>query len=302
MAVNAVLKWLPWIDSAYMLGLVLYVLGLAVLSVRRACAHVRPGTLIVAALFVMLLVCGLRDAYVYVLSGDSFTATAWLRFGWIALGLSFAWITVERLRHADLAMSRMNDTLSTELTQRNAELEAAFERERKTEKARGATEERQRLMQDLHDGLGSHLLGIMRMAQAAKSSKPEIAAQLQEAIDQMKVTVDAMQETEGDIAVMLGAVRYRLAPRLQAAGIRLEWDVPRLPALASWTARQAYQLQMLLLEAFTNMMNHSGATLGQLSASLVDAPDGRHIVIEVQDNGRASTRAGPRAAAGACRA
>ena len=100
-----------------------------------------------------------------------------------------------------------------------------------------------------------------------------------------------MHADEGDVASTLGSVRYRLGPRLQDARIDLHWDVSRLPLMTGWSARESHQMQMLLFEAFANMMTHSAATRASLHARWVpvggaDGATGEAIVVELCDNGR----------------
>jgi hypothetical protein len=68
------------------------------------------------------------------------------------------------------------------------------------------------------------------------------------------------QDTEGDIASLLGALRYRLNPRLAAAGVQLACAVESLPEIAGWTLQKSRDLQLILFEAFSNLMTHAGAT------------------------------------------
>ncbi len=241
---------------------------------------------VLAMSVVVILATAVRDFLVLRFSADTYDLTPWTRFTWMLFGLSLAWIIAERLRKSHHVVRKMNAQLTQELAARSADLQAAFDRSRDSEKERGAAEERQRLMRDLHDGLGSQLVGALRMAQQPDASRGAITAQLREAVDQLKITVDAMQETDGDIAAVLGALRYRLAPRLEAVGIALQWNMGRLPIMADWGVRQSYQLQMILLEVFTNMVVHSGATTASLSATEVSLPEGSAIQIEVTDNGK----------------
>jgi signal transduction histidine kinase len=81
-------------------------------------------------------------------------------------------------------------------------------------------------------------------------------------------------------------VRYLLGPRLQASGIDLAWDVGSLPTMTGWSARESHQLQMLLFEAFGNLMAHAQATQASLGARLIEGAEGRAIEIELRDNGR----------------
>lgn len=114
----------------------------------------------------------------------------------------------------------------------------------------------------------------------------DVALHLRDAVDQLKLTVDAMHGCEGDVASALGSVRYRLGPRLQAAGIDLRWDVGSLPTMTGWSARESHQLQMLLFEAFGNLMAHAQATQASLGARLVEGTGEHAIEIELRDNGR----------------
>jgi signal transduction histidine kinase len=138
----------------------------------------------------------------------------------------------------------------------------------------------------LHDGLGSHLVGTMHMAQRPGVTGSVIAGQLADAVDQLKMTIDAMHETDGDIASLLGAARYRLDARLQSAGIELSWDVGSLPPVANWGPRQSYQLQMIIFEIFSNMIQHSASRKARLTARLSAGSAARRIEIEIMDDGR----------------
>ncbi len=234
----------------------------------------------------LIVACAVRDVLVLRLSANNYDVVPWIRFAWVGFGVSLAWIIAERLRKESAAARDANQNLSDQLRARDAELGAAFERQRAEEKLLGAAEERQRLMRDLHDGLGSQLVGALRVAQQPTASRDDITRQLRGAVDQLKITVDAMQETDGDIAAVLGSTRYRLAPRLQAAAIQLSWDVGRLPVMAGWGVRQSYQLQMILFEAFTNMVVHSGASSARLAARQVEQKGTSVIEIEMTDDGK----------------
>ena len=58
---------------------------------------------------------------------------------------------------------RLNAELSSRVEERGQELRTVFDRLRRVEAQRVLDEERQRLMRDMHDGLGSHLVQTLNM-------------------------------------------------------------------------------------------------------------------------------------------
>lgn len=217
---------------------------------------------------------------------DVYYFVSWTRYAWTGLGISFAWVIVERMRRASVALASMNTTLAEQLAEQGKELAETYARARALDVEQGALLERQRLTRDLHDGLGGHLVGVLRMAQLPSVSKEDVASQLRMAVDQLKITVDAMQETDGDIPSLLGAVRYRLTRRMNAADISMQWDVEQLHVIDNWGVRQSYELQMILFEIFTNMTVHSSANQATLSAHRRQSAGEDCIEIQITDNGK----------------
>ena len=148
--------------------------------------------------------------------------------------------------------------LSDELDRRRLELQAAFEAQASAERERAASEQRRRLMQDLHDGLGARLLELRLRASAMTP------AELGEALDgcllEMRLAVDAVTNAEGDLGLLLGCWRQRVEPVLKAAGITFDWRVRASPALPCLRDGGALELVRGLQEALSNCIRHSGAT------------------------------------------
>jgi hypothetical protein len=255
----------------------------AVIAANRRSATLDQKVLGVAVALVG--VAAIRDVLVG-FSPNMFHFVAWTRFAWTGIGVAFAWVIVERLRRTDSELAASHAVLSEQLAQQRQELGAVYAREKARDVEQGGLLERQRLTRDLHDGLGGHLAGVLRMSQLPSVSKEDVASQLRMAVDQLKITVDAMQETDGDIPSLLGAVRYRLTRRLNAASINLHWDVEPLPAMANWGVRQSYELQMILFEVFTNMMAHSEASQATLSARQMQSMEEDYIEVQITDNGK----------------
>ena len=280
---------LPWMEQVWKLVTDIICLWIIVTVVRHGILSRDLGRRVLAIGVLAMVFAGIRDDLVLVLlpytSGydDPFGMLPWARYAWCVFGISMAWVIAERLRKSAQEIAGMNQMLLRRLAEREAELKAVFEQQGKSGRQQATLEERQRLTRDMHDGLGSQLLGALHLAQDPGATRDALAQQLRETLDHLKLTVDAMQDTEGDIASLLGALRYRLGPRLAAAGVHLAWSVEALPAVAGWTLQHSRDLQMILFEAFSNLIAHAGATRAALHA-MPDA-GGRHILIMLHDNG-----------------
>jgi signal transduction histidine kinase len=272
-------------------------LGLAV-TVMIVPRGLRSGELdkqVLSLGMILVAAAAVRDVVVFkILPG--YSGVIWTVYAWSAFGISLAWIVAEQMRNAANELVGMNQLMARRLESRELELNAVHARQAAAERQNAMIEERQRLMLDMHDGLGLHLVAALQLANDPCVPRDTLSAQLRETLDHLKLTVDAMQDTEGDIASLLGALRYRLGPRLQAANIELSWTIEPLPHLAAWTLHQSRNLQMLLYEAFSNVMMHAGASHATFRA----APDahGSAIRIVLSDNGRGLAPAPGPASAG----
>jgi signal transduction histidine kinase len=220
-----------------------------------------------------------------------------LAFAWTALGMAMAWIIADRLHKSTVSVSRMNRNLGQRLAEQEQVLERLFDSRAARDRRDAIVEERQRIMRDMHDGLGSQLVSAVRLVRDPNVPRSMLTEQLQDALDHLKMTVDAMQDTDGDIAMLLGALRYRLAPRLQAIGVNLSWDVRTLPPVEDWSIEKSRHLQLILFEAISNLIAHSGASQAHLSAEVCGDNGEEVIRITLRDNG-VGLRASPTPGAG----
>ena len=66
---------------------------------------------------------------------------------------------------------------------------------------------------------------------------------------------------------MLATLRYRLEPRFRAMGLALEWAVVTRPVLPRLDASAMRQLQYIIFEAFSNVMQHAHASVLRIEAT-----------------------------------
>lgn len=176
-----------------------------------------------------------------------------------------------------------NARLTTTLAEREAALDAIYqERERE---AREATmlRERQRIMQDIHDGFGGRLLALLLQAEDKKLDPNNLRDKLRDGLQDLRLIVDSMDTADGDLGLAFGALRGRLEPDLMAAGIELDWRIDLPESDLGLGSRETLSTYRIIQEAVANTIRHSEAT--QMTISIVfEAPD--QLNINLSDNGR----------------
>jgi signal transduction histidine kinase len=142
--------------------------------------------------------------------------------------------------------------------------------------------ERQRIMKELHDSVGSQLVGLLSMIKGGAAQK-DIETLTTDALQELRIAVDAIQPVNGNLAAVLATLRHRLQPRLDTANLRLIWQVDDLPKLNNLTPQGIQNIQRILLEAFTNIMHHAKAKTIIVKAS--HFPSQGLVKISISDDG-----------------
>jgi len=194
---------------------------------------------------------------IFTLSRNAYEQINLIRLVWVFVGISFAKSMLDRIAHANLMLSTAAKVLRQSLPQQPDELAQALEASQRQHISEGAQQERLRLIHDLHDGVGSQLSSTLDLAQQQGSNGSDMVPHLRKTLEQLKLTVDALEEGDGNLESIIASVRYRLAPRIEAVGVQLKWQVDALPPFEHWTSQHALHLQMLLLEAFDNSIKHA---------------------------------------------
>jgi len=186
-----------------------------------------------------------------------------------------AWL-VQLERRDGSAAERARDAKETLLDQAT---HALHEEQRR----QAVANERRRIMRELHDGVGSQLVGLLNLVNSRSAEPAELEASVRQALDEMRMAVDSMQsDDDPDLGTALANLRYRLQPRLDAAGIRVHWSVPEVLAVQGMGPAEVFQVQRILLEAFTNVLKHSRASAVRVQ---VGAPDEGRVDILLADDG-----------------
>jgi len=198
-----------------------------------------------------------------------------------------AGLVAERYSRSVADYRALNANLSQRVAEREQQLHQAFDALQLQQQEQAVLTERQRIMREIHDGVGSQLVGLLSMVSQPEPDPAALQEHVKQALDEMRMAVDSLQPMHGDLVAVLATLRYRLQPRLQAAGIQVRWDVSQLPPLPQLSPQSVLQVQRILLEAFTNVLKHARATEVAVQARWVDGSGGQvpSVVLSLTDNG-----------------
>ncbi len=179
-------------------------------------------------------------------------------------------------------VEKLNTSLALRLQLREAELGQSHQLLRAVELRQTISDERQRLMQDMHDGLGSSLISAIRSVERGGVSDLKVSQILKDCLDDLKLTIDSMEPVEADLLLLLATLRFRLEPRLEDAGIALLWEVQTLPTLAWLEPSSALNILRIVQESIANILRHTQAT--DIRVGTAVETDG--VRVSIEDNGQ----------------
>jgi signal transduction histidine kinase len=195
---------------------------------------------------------------------------------------SFLFAVQRRYVRAINDVEQLSSSLAQRLSEREAELQANHSRLLELERAQTLAAERQRLIHDMHDGLGSALTTSLAMIEQGNVDGEELKEVLRGSVDDLRAVIDSLEPLDGDLISVLATLRFRLGKRLELAGIKLEWDMDDLPALPWLGSPQALQLMRMVQEILTNVLKHAAASQLRISSHY----SGQYIEVCIADNGR----------------
>jgi len=209
-----------------------------------------------------------------------------LPYGVFGVFLAFQYSNQRRYIAALENVEQSNQILNKRLAEREGELNVNYERLAAIEQQRTLLLERQRLMQDMHDGIGSTLMSSLAMVENGQVNPDYVASLLRECIDELRIVIHSLEPIAYDLTTLLASLRQRLGRRLEVSGIRLFWYMGDLPALPWLEAPQALQILRIMQELLTNVLKHAHATEVRINSRLETPPHGEpKVVVSVVDNG-----------------
>lgn len=259
---------------AVLLGAVVSITG-AVYSWRRS----RDGMLVAVGTLIATLL-GMSDWLLY---SNFINPEGWF-LGAYTNAVTFAMfgtLMYRRYIKAIAEVEQANINLAQRLHAREIELQVSHRQLREAELRQTISNERQRLMQDMHDGLGSSLISAIRSVEQGGVSDAKVSQILKDCLDDLKLTIDSMEPVEADLLLLLATLRFRLEPRLEGTGITLRWEVQELPTLTWLDPSRALHILRIVQESIANILRHTRANEIRVST----AQEGDGVTVTIEDNG-----------------
>ena len=226
---------------------------------------------------VLPAVCGVHDAI-----RGSYGPMAFALYPISGLGISIAFCLElgRRVLANQARMARYSEELAATVRARELELADNYAKLQIADRERALTLERQRIMQDMHDGVAGQLTALVYLANDANIGRTQIVEAVRAGLVDMRLVLDSLNQHDGDLALALGAFRGRIEPLLRASDIELIWNVDFKLDLQGFSPEAMLGVLRILQEALSNAVKHAHASRIEVHAA---RRDGKLLFAVVDD-------------------
>lgn len=273
--------WRTALEAAMALGASFAIITHVVRALRRDARRWASD----AAIFLLVPTISLADL-MGSLYRDPLTLTAG-PLGLLALAMLLLIGIVRRGRLLFAQAEEANTYLAARIAAKERELEETSALLRKREAEAAVQAERARIMRDMHDGMGGHLLSVLMLARDDHTPRRAIAETTENAIDDLRLLIDSLDSVGDSLDIALGQFRDRAETKLRAAGIALAWenrlgrgtitDAPSIEAPG-----KVLTVYRILQEAVNNAVRHSACTLLRIT---IEHDEAGQTCLTIADNG-----------------
>lgn len=165
-------------------------------------------------------------------------------------------VMMKKLSNSLSAVESSEEVLYHRLAEQEAQLGAVHAEQTETVEREAVDRERQRLISDLHDGLGSHLTSILALSERPRPASADIHNVAREALNDLRMVLFSLDSDGSDLSYVLAVYRQHVAALLSNLGIAFEWSMAQLPDISGMTPSEVLTLLRILQEAVTNAQKH----------------------------------------------
>jgi signal transduction histidine kinase len=241
---------------------------------------------VLAASAVLALALGLYDHLAIVYGPSGYSQFALARFAFLFILLAMSVLLLRRVWRSILAAKRCRGRLQTRLA-RAATLLTTHHAEREKKRVQDAElAERLRLLREMHDGVGAHLVTMHSMLRNPQSTRNDLEHELEQAGLALRDSLGTLHDGAQTWLVLLVRLRESLESRLRHAGMGLIWQVEDLGELPLPGVQAQRHFRMLMGECVTNVIKHAKAQQVTLQAYRTPEVGPLAWVVRLSDDGQ----------------
>lgn len=179
-----------------------------------------------------------------------------------------------------------NQELQNEVKRKTDDIEHGYRQVKQLTQKYTLAEERQRIMRDIHDGIGGQLVATLVSLESGKVSQEQLKANLKSALQDLRMVIDSLDYEAEDLPTLLGMLRMRLSDQLANARLTLHWKVDDLPPIANFGPANVLNTMRIVQEAITNALKHSYAENLTIETAIVNKGENQQVArICIYDDG-----------------
>jgi signal transduction histidine kinase len=202
----------------------------------------------------------------------------------LIVSVGFGSALFRRLLRSHQRATQINLELRAEVAEKHAELELQFAQTRDLERRQAIGIERERLVREMHDGVGGSLVALLALADRGTVGLAEVSTGLREALDDMRLVIHSLDPGAESIPAVLAAMRARIEPKLRSQGLRFRWAIQDIPDLPRLGPAELLQVLRIVQEAIANALKHAGAQSISIATGCSGGP--LRAFVAVVDDGK----------------
>ena len=204
-----------------------------------------------------------------------------MNLGFPFLCLVMGYTLLMQYRSQAQSVSFANQHLQSSLKQREEELHQSHEQQKRLALLEATRAERDRIYQDVHDGIGLRLVSAMFSLRQGNSDAQTIESHLKGCMSDLRLIINANTDEETDIQSAVFEHCLTQESVLEVHNITFSYDVGDDPPL-SLEPQQHLNILRILQEAITNAIKHASAS--EIRVKLAQSDD--ELILSITDNGK----------------
>jgi len=210
-----------------------------------------------------------------------------LQFAGILPMTALGWVVVQRYSQALKISNNYNEELAFKVEEKHHELKVSFDKLNKFEQDKTLSKERERIMRDMHDGIGGQLVSIITSLQEETGDVfKKVKEKVQLSLVDLRFVIDSLDPLINDLPTLLGMMRMRMEDELNSANMELEWAVTELPDIVDMSPQRSLHVMRIVQEAMTNSIKHSKSDKLKVATGVID----NKVFVDIIDYGEASKK------------